>query len=58
MKMKVTMRTIGSIRDAINSLHFIVNHTKDELLKNQCQNMINILFDKFPGIMPSSNGII
>lgn len=51
--MKVTMRTIGSIQNAINSLYFILNNAADdESLKEQCQCMIDTLFIKFPGVMP------
>lgn len=50
--MKVNMRTIGTVQGAINSLFAIKTSTDDALLKQECQRMMNMLFEKFPNIMP------
>ena len=37
----------------IHSLFYIKNHSGDDpVFQKQCQEMINILFEKFPGLMP------
>lgn len=56
--MKITMRTIESIPNAVRSLFFIKCHTEDEFLKGECQHMIDVLFEKFPGVMPQPSKLL
>jgi hypothetical protein len=40
-------------KQAVNSLFYIKNHSDDDpTFQEQCQEMINLLFEKFPGLMP------
>jgi len=50
--LNVTMRSEPAIRNAINSIFYIKQHTDRQTLKEECQKMINILFKEFPNVMP------
>lgn len=50
--MKVTIRNYKVIQDAIHNLFYIKCHTDEEDLKHKCRDMIDNLFEKFPGVMP------
>ena len=51
--MRITLRNCGCPKQAIESLFYIKNHSNDDTkFQEQCQEMINILFEKFPGLMP------
>lgn len=50
--MRVTMRNYVFIQEAIRSLFYIKCHTDEESLKTKCQDMIDTLFERFPGVMP------
>ena len=40
----------------IDNLFYIKNHSDDDpIFQKQCQEMINLLFEKFPGHMPLPN---
>lgn len=51
--MKVNERNMGIIQNAINSVFYIKNHSDDDpIFQGQLQEIINLLFEKFPGLMP------
>lgn len=51
--MRVTLRNWIYIRDAVYALFYIKNQSDDDpALRGRCQDMIDILFEKFPGVMP------
>ena len=51
--MRINGRNWIYIPNAINALFYIKNHSDDDpTLQEKCQNMINLLFEKFPGVMP------
>jgi hypothetical protein len=54
--MRVTIRNWIFPKQAIDSLFYIKNHSDDDPgFQEQCQEMINILFEKFPGLIPLPN---
>ena len=43
-------------KQAVDALFYIKNHSPDDpTFQAQCQEMINLLFEKFPGLMPLPN---
>lgn len=49
-------RNAGYPKQAVDSLFYIKNHSdKNPDFQKQCQEMINLLFEKFPGLMPLPN---
>jgi len=51
--MKLNLRNFIHPQQAIDHLFYIKNHSEDDpVFQKQCQEMINILFEKFPGLMP------
>ncbi len=53
--MKISTRNRMIIENAFKSIFYISKQTDDEQLKIKCQNMLDILFIKFPEVMPSSS---
>lgn len=50
------MRNSFYPKQVIDGLFYIKNHSKkDPIFQEQCQEMINLLFEKFPGLMPLPN---
>ena len=53
MPMLLHLRNYGCPKQAIDAIFYIKNHTKDDPdFQRQCQEMINSIFEKFPGLMP------
>lgn len=51
--MRVNQRNQYLPKTAIDALFYIKNHSDDDpVFKGQCQEMINLLYEKFPGLMP------
>jgi len=51
--MIINLRNWIHPQQAINALFYIKNHSDDDpAFQEQCQEMINLLFEKFPGLMP------
>jgi hypothetical protein len=50
--MEISTRVLASVNDAVRSMFFIKNHVDDITIENKCQEMIDYLFNKFPGAMP------
>jgi hypothetical protein len=51
--MQVNGRNWIHIPNAVNPLFYIKNHSDDDpILREKCQDIINLLFEKFPGVMP------
>jgi len=50
--MKIGTRTLGSVGDATRALFFIKNHVDDKITEDKCQEMIDFLFNNFPGAIP------
>jgi len=43
-------------KQAIDALFYIKNHSNDDpAFQEQCQETINLLFEKFPGLLPLPN---
>ncbi len=54
--MKMTMTNWAHPKQAIDALFYIKNHSDDEPdFQEKCQEMINLLFERFPGLMPLPN---
>jgi len=54
--MRITMRNWIYPKQAIDALFYIKNHSDaDPVFQKQCQEMINLLFEKFPGLLPLPN---
>ena len=57
--MRVNGRNYIYIPNAINALFYIKNHSDDDpTFQEKCQDMINLLFEKFPGVMPTSSRLL
>jgi hypothetical protein len=56
--MKINVRVIESVPNAVNSLFFIKCHAEDEVLQRECQHMIDVLFERFPGVMPKPSRLL
>jgi len=50
--METTQIMSDAVRKAVNSLFFIMKETNNEILNEECQSMINVLYREFPGVMP------
>ena len=54
--MHIHKRNFNCPKQAIDCLFYIKNHSVDDpIFQEQCQEMINLLFEKFPGLMPLPN---
>jgi len=51
--MRINTRNMGTPRMVIDGLFYIKNHSdNDPTFQKHCQETINLLFEKFPGLMP------
>ena len=59
MPMLLTNRNHFYPKTAIDSLFYIKNHWDDDPeFQEKCQEMINSIFEKFPGLMPLPNRLL
>jgi hypothetical protein len=57
--MKITMRNWVNIPLAVKSLFNIKAHSKDDpVLQGKCQDMIDLLLERFPGMFPMHSTLI
>ena len=46
-------------QQAVDAIFYIKNHNDDDPeFQEKCQEMINLLFEKFPGLMPLPNRLL
>ena len=48
-------RNFNCPKTTIDGLFYIKNHNDDLEFQKKCQEMINSIFEKFPGLMPLPN---
>jgi len=50
--MYANARTALALKNAVDSLFYIFTNNDSEVLKAECQRMINVLYREFPRSMP------
>jgi len=53
--MQLNGRNWVAVTRAVHELFYIKNKTDDKELRDKCQNMIDVLFAKFPGLFPMNS---
>lgn len=57
-QIKLNNRNWTKIPCAVNDLFYIKSKTNDEALGVACQTLIDILFEKYPGLLPMPSKLL